>query len=187
MTKRNALNNRHIEIHGKTIFLRPLTPEHATEEYASWINDPEVNKYLDTRSATIPELQEFIGRYTENENALLLGIFWKENGEHIGNVKLEPIAWETGEAELGIMIGNKTYWGRGAATEATNLVTRYAFDDLGLRAVTLGVVPGHKAALRVYEKCGFTIDRIEKDAVHHDGTPPGRIVMRKTAPPPPAV
>ena len=169
-------------IPGPIITLRPLTEANATEEYASWLNDPEVNKYLETRKVTVDELKSFINEKNASETALFLGVFWNENGKHIGNVKLEPIDCAKKEATMGILIGDKNYWGKGVATEATNLVAGYAFTKMGLKELKLGVIPENKAAIRVYEKCGFTMERVEKGAVNHDGVLHDRMVMRKLAP-----
>ncbi|MDD4286959.1 MAG: GNAT family N-acetyltransferase [Candidatus Peribacteraceae bacterium] len=171
-------------LEGTRVFLRVLTEADASQEYVQWLNDPVVNRYLETRSATTEKVKEFIREKNESEDALLLGIFWKESGVHIGTIKLEPIARDKGEATLGILIGNREYWGKGAATEATNLMTGYALSELGLREITLGVIPENEAAIRVYKKCGFTIDHIEKNAVNHDGLLYDRIVMHKTSCPP---
>ena len=186
MQTRSKLPKRRIRIEGERVALRPLTLEHATEAYASWINDPEVNRYLDTHSTTVPKLRAYIGKFLEHDSALLLGIFWKENGAHIGNVKLEPIRWEEGDAMLGMIVGDKAYWGRGVATEATDLVTAYAFRALCLRSVFLGVHPAHAAAIRVYEKCGFAFERIEKDAINPCNIRAGSMAMRRNTPPPPS-
>lgn len=154
---------------GTLIFLRELTEADATESYAHWLNDPEVNQWLETRHVTVPELRTYIREKRLSSNALLFGIFWKENGQHIGNIKLEPMDRENGEATIGILIGEKAYWGKGVATEATNLVTDFAFRNLHMHAVNLGVISENKSAIHVYEKCGFTLVRKEKEKMNHDG------------------
>jgi len=172
----------HLEVEtidGDQIILRELTVADASADYASWLNDPEVNKYLETRQVTVDELKSYITERQGSSDTLFLGMFWKENDLHIGNIKLEPIDFEKGEAMMGILIGNKEYWGKGVATEATNLICDYAFDQMGLKEVNLGVIDQNKAAIHVYEKCGFSINRIEKDAVDHDGELFDRIVMKK--------
>jgi RimJ/RimL family protein N-acetyltransferase len=169
---------------GQNIFLRPLAGGDASEEYARWLNDPVVNRFLETRSVTVPELEQYIEEKNGSDDALLLGIFWKNGSRHIGNIKLEPIDREKKTAVLGILIGNRDYWGKGAATEATNLLTDFAFRELGMKEVTLGVIKEHASAIRVYEKCGFVLDRIEKNALDHDGVSFDRVVMRKSAPAP---
>lgn len=165
-------------LQGHRIYLRTLTENEATEEYASWLNDPIVNRYLETRHITIPELQQYIQDKNASLNAQLFGIFWAEHGTHIGNVKLEPIDYEKQESTMGILIGDRNYWGRGVATEATNLIVHYAFKELGMHEVNLGVIIDNKAAIHVYEKCGFVIDRVERGAVRHGSISYDKIVMR---------
>lgn len=167
-------------IDGNNIDLRILTEEHATEKYANWLNDKEVNKYLETRSVTIHELVKYIAEKNASDEALLLGIFWKEGDVHIGNLKLEPIDYQKKKATLGIVIGEKEYWGKGVATEAINLITNYAFTILKLNEVALGVISENKSAIHVYEKCGYEIVRTEPNAINHDGEHFDRVVMRKT-------
>ena len=150
--------------------------------YAEWLNDAEVNRYLETRSVTLDELQTYIGEKHRSPKALLLGIFWNEDGSHIGNIKLEPIDFEESDAVIGMLIGDKRHWGKGVATEAVGLVCTLAFDVLHLRTLTLGVIPENTPAIRVYEKCGFRHVRTEPRALDHGGVLHDRIVMRKEAP-----
>ncbi|MBI2636143.1 GNAT family N-acetyltransferase [Candidatus Peregrinibacteria bacterium] len=167
---------------GSIVCLRGLSEGDATAEYAAWLNDPEVNKYLETRHVTLPELRDYIRDKKESPTAILMGIFWKENGRHIGNVKLEPINKEKKSATMGILIGDKNYWGKGVATETTNLVTEYAFSDLKLELIELGVISENAAAIRVYKKCGFETVRVEPKVMDHDGILYDKVVMRKLAP-----
>ena len=164
---------------GTRLLLRTLQPGDASEDYAAWLNDPEVNAYLETRSITLPELRDYITEKFESETAIFFGIFWKETGKHIGNVKLEPIDSKKGTATMGLLIGDKDYWGKGVGTDAVNLVTDFAFEDLGLREVHLGVIAVHASAIRVYEKCGYRIDSIEKDGINHDGVLYDKVHMVK--------
>lgn len=168
------------EIDGDKICLRILLTNDASQDYASWLNDPVTNKYLETRSVTTEGLKKYINEKDESDSALFFGIFWKENGKHIGNVKLEPIDQGEGSAVMGILIGDKDYWGRGVGTEVTNLITDYAFCELGLKEVKLGVISENKAAIRVYEKCGYEVEKIEEKAIDHDGVLYDKIHMKKT-------
>ena len=166
-------------IDGRTVFLCPLKVSDASAEYAGWLNDPIVNQYLETRSVTLQNLREYIRSKNESDTAILLGIFCRKSGKHIGNVKLEPVDWMKKVATMGLLIGDKSFWGKGVGTEVVDLVTNYAFDTLRLSEVNLGVIPENKPALRVYEKCGFIIDHIEKKAVDHDGVRYDQVWMKK--------
>lgn len=200
-----TLAGRKERIEGNRIALRTLEPKDASLEYASWLNDPTVNQYLETHSTTLPQLREYIEKKDQSSSVLFFGIFWKDPApqhggnfpaanrkeriddpaspreKHIGNVKLEPINFEKSVATMGILIGDKNYWGRGVGTEATNLITDYALHTLGLREVNLGVMADNTAAIRVYEKCGYMIDHVEKKSINHDGVLYDRVWMKKLA------
>ena len=151
-----------LRIQGERVFLRELIESDATERYASWLNDRQVNAYLETHEATVESLRAYIREKRANGDCLFLGVFLKDGSLHIGNVKLEPIDRQKKEATFGLLIGDKYFWGGGYGTEATRLIVGYAFDSLGLDRVTLGVRGDHKAAIRVYEKVGFSVDNVDK-------------------------
>lgn len=161
--------NKNIIIKGDNIFLKKLTSDDASEEYCGWLNDPEVNKHLVTKKISSDQLKEYINEKNSSAKCLLLGIFDNINNQHIGNIKLEPIEFQEKRAVIGVLIGNKNYWGRGLATEAVRLAKEYAFGELNLSELKLGVFPDNKAAIKVYEKNGFKIDRVEEKSVMVNG------------------
>lgn len=177
---RNVVENEYSQcliIDGERIYLRELNEEDASQNYRNWLNDPEVNKFLETKKTTIIELKEYIKEKKDNPNCLFLGIFLKDTKEHIGNIKLEPIDFENKEATLGILIGTKTYWGRSICTEAVKLLVNYAFNDLNMDRITLGVISENKAAIKCYIKAGFEIDKIEHRTIQHGEKSYDKVIM----------
>ena len=61
---------------------------------------------------------------------------------------------EKGGAELGYWLG-KPYWGNGYATEAAEALVTYAFDQGGLRYLTIGHFADNPASARIIAKLGF--------------------------------
>ncbi len=59
------------------------------------------------------------------------------------------------EAELGVAIGNKVYWGKGYGADVVNQLTEICFNNLGVKRVYLKVLPSNARAIKCYEKCGF--------------------------------
>ena len=173
------LSQHETKIKTDRLELRVLREVDASERYAAWLNDKDVNKYLETRDASVEDLKSYINEKLESETCLFFGIFWKENGEHIGNVKLEPIDFEKGFATMGILVGEQSYWGKGIATEVTDLISDYAFETLSLKEINLGVLSENKAAIRVYEKCGFEIYKVDEKSMNHDGVMYDQVWMRK--------
>lgn len=162
---------------GERVYLRALTLADASPEYCAWLNDKEVNEYLETRQSTIDDLKAYIQKQIDDPNAIFVGIFDKANDTHIGNLKLEPIEWEKKKAIFGILLGNKNYWGKGIGTEATELIVHYAFDTVGLEEIELGVIAENKRAIRSYERAGFKVTGVRKKAINHGGVLYDDVVM----------
>jgi RimJ/RimL family protein N-acetyltransferase len=72
--------------------------------------------------------------------------------------------------------------GKGLGTEATRLVLRHAFNDLGLHRVGLRVLAYNHRAIRSYEKCGFVIEGREREAALVDGAWHDDVLMGALAP-----
>jgi spore coat polysaccharide biosynthesis protein SpsF len=142
-------------------YLRELTPEDATDRYCQWLNDPDVNRFLETRHASIDELRKYVSEKKASSNCVFYGIFVKENNDHIGNVKLEPISYDKKEATIGVLIGDRIWWGRGICTEVVRAVVDYAFSAMKLNKISLGVYSENAAAIKCYENAGFSIEKVE--------------------------
>lgn len=149
------------------LVLRTMKISEATETYASWLNDPEVNLFLETKSATISELIDYISEKDLKPDALFCGIFLKEDGTHIGTIKLEPIKLEQKKATIAIMIGDKQQWGKGYAGESMQLLINWCFDELKLDVIELGAIGKNTAAIHAYEKLGFREVRREIGSVQY--------------------
>lgn len=147
------------------LVLRSLRPVEATSEYLGWLSDPEVNAYLEVRHAppnSMEELQAYVHRCNISDDTLLLGIYGAGDA-HIGNIKLGPINWNHRRAEIGIIVGEKTAWGKGVATRAIRMLTEYASDHLRLRRLTAGCYEENTGSRRAFEKAGFAVDAVIPD------------------------
>ena len=79
----------------------------------------------------------------------------KADGECIGSCGLFNVDESSRQAELGIVIGDKEYWGSGYGREVVSLLLNYAFRLRNLRRVWLEVHLENKRAIRAYRSCGF--------------------------------
>ena len=165
-------------IEGDRICLKKLGSGNATRDYCSWLNDPEVTLHLVTKKATIESVKDYIKKKNADPNCAFFGIFHKESGRHIGNIKLEPIDFGKKTGILGIMIGDKDYWGAGIGVEAITLLTEWAFDYLGLESIEAGVLSGNKRSKRAFEKAGFRVDRVEEKSMENKGKMEDKIIMK---------
>jgi RimJ/RimL family protein N-acetyltransferase len=70
------------------------------------------------------------------------------------------------EVWVGIGIGERDFWSKGYGTDMMNVCLRYAFLELGVQRVSLGLHEYNPRALRSYEKAGFVLEgRTRKDVL----------------------
>ncbi|GHD69826.1 spermidine N1-acetyltransferase [Jeongeupia chitinilytica] len=77
--------------------------------------------------------------------------------EPVGLVELIELDYIHRRGEFLIIIAPGAQ-GRGYATRATELAIRYAFSVLNLRKLYLVVDVSNRAAIHIYEKCGFSTE-----------------------------
>ncbi|MGF1555127.1 GNAT family N-acetyltransferase [Paucihalobacter sp.] len=151
---------KNIDIESERLTYKRVSSEHISEDYVSWINDSEVNRYLETRgNYTLDLLKSYIEQQYDKAT-FFWAIHLKDSNKHIGNIKIDPINFETKSGEYGILIGDKLNWGKGYASEATIRIINYCFDELELTKITLGVIEDNVSAVNLYKKLGFKIDEV---------------------------
>jgi ribosomal-protein-alanine N-acetyltransferase len=147
--------------------LRPITPDDL-ENWAKLIfADPDVMRYMPARDITPRERAErsynFHNQTWENYDFGGWMVTDKHTGEILGDCYLEPEAG-SGELEIGYTIG-KTYWGKGAASEAGRAVVRFGFERGKVDRIVGVAMPDNVGSWRVLEKIGFVF---EKNAHFYD-------------------
>ena len=98
-------------IKGETIYLKLLEVKDVTQDYVSWMNDPEVNKYLESKDRvfSLKDLKEFVLKTNDFETNFFFGIYDIKSKKHIGNIKIGSISPIHKRADLGLIIGNKSF------------------------------------------------------------------------------
>jgi [ribosomal protein S5]-alanine N-acetyltransferase len=138
------------------ITIKPLTVDLCSARYHFWLNDKNVNQYLESRFVehTYESVRDFVKNIQGSKKEILFGIF-NSDDNHIGNIKLGNIDYFHGYAEIGLLIGEKKLAEKGSGTKAIELVTVHAFQELKLRKVMAGVYANNIASIKAFEKNGF--------------------------------
>jgi RimJ/RimL family protein N-acetyltransferase len=149
-------------IEGEKIYLREVRITDVNEEYYQWMNDSEVNQYLETRfiPQSIESIRKYVEKFDGSMNEIFLAICLKENDKHIGNIKLGPINWIHRFSDVSLILGDKNYWGKGIATEAIKLITNYAFTVLNLHKLRAGCYEQNVASKKAFEKAGYGVESV---------------------------
>ena len=147
------------------ITVRNLTNLDITHQYCSWLNDKEINQYLESRF-TEWNIQYLLDYYNQkNETELMLAIIDDDTGTHIGNIKVSGIDKNHHRAEIGIIIGDKNFWGKGIATTAIGIVADYCFNTLNFHKLTAGAYAENLASINAFMNNGFIIEGKRKEHV----------------------
>lgn len=148
------------ELKGARCTLKPMLIDHVTPAYVDWLNDPEINRYLESRFAaqTMESVRAFVAAQAEDHSVHLFGIWVPaEHGDddrHVGNIKLGPIHPYHKTADMGFLIGERSYWGQGIASEAIELIVKFGF-ALGVRKITAGAYENNLGSAKALLKAGF--------------------------------
>ena len=99
----------------------------------------------------------------------------KEDGEVVGHISyygLEP----RHSVVVGIAI-TKKFWGSGLAYDAQEVLLKFLFEELGLRAVRLWTNSGNPKAVKLAERSGFEISVRQRESVFRLGKVYDNLVM----------
>jgi RimJ/RimL family protein N-acetyltransferase len=77
------------------------------------------------------------------------------NGKHIGNCAYYGTNDNNGEVEIGIMIGNRSYWDRGYGTDAVTSLIKHVFLNTNFNRIHLKTLDTNKRAQKCFARCGF--------------------------------
>lgn len=73
------------------------------------------------------------------------------------------------EAWVGIGIGDRDFWGKGYGTDMMKLCLQYAFTELNVYRVSLGLHSYNARALKSYEKAGFRFEGTTRKDTMREG------------------
>ncbi|MHB1936552.1 MAG: GNAT family N-acetyltransferase [Acidobacteriaceae bacterium] len=124
--------------------------------------DPEVTRYLGgamSPEAVQARLQTEMDRQ-RNFGVQYWPVFLQVDGEFAGCAGLRPFHEEPGVFELGVHIVRR-YWGERLGEEAARAVIRYAFEDIGVVALTAGHNPENLNSKALIERLGMVFTHCE--------------------------
>ena len=145
------------EISGPHIRLREFKVEDIGPRYLGWLSDPVVNRYS-RRSVicdpvTTADAEAYLSSMAHEEK--ILAIEMPSHG-HVGNIKYGPIDRANSRADISILIGEKSSWGKGVGAEAVYLVSRYLFEIKEINRLEAG--SANPAFISLVRKLGWTVE-----------------------------
>lgn len=157
---------------GKLVKLRSYK-EADIERAIEFINDEEVKKLLDSNipfPMTKWQEEEWIkSRKVGADFTYDFAIEDLETGKYIGGCSINECDVKNRNCTIGIMIGDKEYWGRGYGSDALKVLVKFIFEEVNMNKIKLGVFSFNSRAIACYKKVGFKEEGILKNELYRSG------------------
>lgn len=143
------------EITYERVKLKPIIEidRRAWRRVRKHFRDPEIAYLNGTRPNRLPlwMLRRAFKADSKLGDRQTFGIFHED--EYIGAIELYDISKD--RCTLGIIIGERDYWGKGFGSEAMIALLEYSFNELNLNQVYLRTFYDNKRAISAFHKVGF--------------------------------
>jgi ribosomal-protein-alanine N-acetyltransferase len=159
--------NFNLELSAESVTLRQLNPSDITEQYISWLNNTEINQFLEVRKSipSLVEQQEYVESCINSNDTFMLGIFSSEDNL-IGSATLRILP--RNRISVGLMIGEKSHHGRGIGKQVIMLVTKWATEQR-FSALEAGYDTRNLASAHLFKSCGFeVVSELPVTSAHFD-------------------
>lgn len=155
------------EINTPRLLLRRVKKSDYRDMY-EYACDPDVTKFLTWQphlnpSWTMRYLSYVSTRYRTGE-FYDWAVIHREDNKMIGTCGFTSFSYDHNSGEIGYVL-NKSYWGRGIATEAVRAVMEAGFLKLNLHRIEAKFMQGNDRSRRVMEKAGMTFEGFQRDSM----------------------
>lgn len=149
-----------LELKGRKVLLREFSQSHLEDPlYFGWLRDPEVMITVYRLEYLMPMSMDAVRSYVESlwssGRDCFFAVHEQASGKFIGTQRIGHIDWRTGVGDIGVLIGDRSCWGKGYATDAVATACAYAFSTLSLRRLTAGTPASNEAMCRCFTRLGF--------------------------------
>jgi ribosomal-protein-alanine N-acetyltransferase len=151
------------------IRLRPFNEDDINPIYVNWLNNPEVVRYSNQRffRHTEESCRQYLAAFIGSTNNFL-AIEDSASRSMIGSLTVyRSLHHRT--ADIGIMVGNPVWWGRGIGFEAFRTIVEALERSCEIRKITAGTLAINVGMIRIMEKAGLSLEATRRDQELIDG------------------
>ena len=151
------------------LLLRPFKPSDIDTRYLGWLQDPEVTRFSNQRfrQHTLESCAAYQRSFSGSANTFLV-IEHRADQVPIGTMTIYR-ANNHGTADIGLLLGDRTYWRQGLGVEAWSAVLQTLLKEPGLRKVTGGTARPNTGMIKIMEKSGMHLEAIKQRQELIDG------------------
>ena len=144
------------------------------EDYLLMIGAPEALRLTGSHTAEAREPDReraltWLGSRPDQHDRADWAILRNTDGRFVGEVVFNQFDQDNESVNFRIMLGPAEHFGHGYGSQATRLVIDYALNVVGVHRISLDVYAFNPRARHVYQKCGFQVEGVRRDALRWDG------------------
>ena len=163
-----------LKLKGKNIGLY-VVDKFDRELLMKWVSDLEIARFIGTSTSLTWKQEDKIREDAIKYDSIEFLVRELKTGVPIGKCSIEKHGKD--RYELGVLIGEKDYWGRGYGIELVKLMLKFCFSYLDAHSVYLWLSDKNVRARQVYDKCGFKEVGHAHDTNRWDGEWSGSYLM----------
>ena len=153
---------------GRYTLIKPITENEINKRYISWVNDEEINRYLEVRhnKQSKNSLIEYINYLRKKNGCELFAVFTKKDCIHIGNCTITNYNTNgQGYIDYGIMLGDKNAQTMGLGAEVHIILLEYFFSDPNIFRINAGAAAINVVACRTLESLGYIKEGVIRNSI----------------------
>ena len=164
-------------------FIRHISKSDVYGNWWKWFNDTEVTLFMNKGISknTIKKQLSFYEKINKSENDIIFAICDLSSSKHIGTIGLHKIDKKNKTAQFGIVIGEKSFWGKGIGSLSWQAVIDYGFKNIKLKNINTTIFDLNKSSMRIAEKIGFEKIKFLKNDIIKDNKSYDRIYLELKA------
>ena len=162
-------------LEGTMIRLIPFDLRHRDDPaYLKWLHDYDVIKTLHlphyvSTPVSYAEVASYCDQLAESDTDLMLAMHRRADDAFIGTLKAGHIDWYSRIADIGVMIGDKNYWGRGLAKDAIYTLGKFLFAEITIRKIVCGSMAINATMIATFKQLGFQQEACFRDQDRFEG------------------
>jgi [ribosomal protein S5]-alanine N-acetyltransferase len=148
------------QLTGELVSLAAFSDEDITSRYVGWLRDPDVLRFSSQRFRRHDHdtCKQYLRSFEGTDN-LFVAIRARSSGELVGTMTAY-VASPHRTADLGILIGEKVYWGRGLGLDAWSTLMSFLLQARGMRKITGGALRCNLGMVRIFERSGMHLEAV---------------------------
>lgn len=153
------------------LFLEPMQEKDFQEIKKAFASEERIKHYLPGafRYYNDTQLKALLEDWNDEASSFLYSLKEKSSKKMIGLINLDEVSYLMRRYEMGVLLLDKNFEGKGYAREACQKILSHMFVQYQMHRVSVKVMQGNEASIKLFKNLGFKEEGRLRDFVWRDG------------------